>query len=61
MYDKIFKPKKLVLDSGEVVYEKATRTPIAWLIFLALFFSQSNLRISNSQHSSSAARISLTC
>ncbi|GAX47827.1 phosphonate ABC transporter, permease protein PhnE [Pseudolactococcus reticulitermitis] len=36
MYDKIFKPKKLVLESGEVVYEKATRTPIIWLIVIGL-------------------------
>lgn len=49
MYDKIFKPKKLVLDSGEVVYEKATRTPIVWLIFIALLIF--SLKFTNFQFS----------
>ena len=49
MYDKIFKPKKLVLDTGEVVYEKATRTPIVWLIFLGLLIF--SLKFTNFQFS----------
>ena len=28
IYDKIFKPKKLVLSDGKVVEEKRTRTPL---------------------------------
>lgn len=34
IYDKIFKPKKLVLSDGKVVEEKRTRTPLVLLLLL---------------------------
>ncbi|MDR0922522.1 MAG: phosphonate ABC transporter, permease protein PhnE [Lactobacillales bacterium] len=36
IYDKIFKPKKLVLANDEVVEEKRSRTPLYLLVFVAL-------------------------
>jgi len=36
MYDKIFKPKKIKLITGEVVEEKVSRTWLTWLIIILL-------------------------
>lgn len=35
LYDKIFKPKRIVLANGKVVEEKASRTPLILLLLLA--------------------------
>lgn len=34
IYDKIFKPKKMELPNGKVVYEKASRTPLFLILLL---------------------------
>jgi len=34
LYDKIFKPRKMVLDNGKVVEEKFTRTPLVLLVLI---------------------------
>lgn len=34
IYDKIFKPKKMELSNGKVVYEKASRTPLILILLL---------------------------
>lgn len=36
MYDKIFKPKKIELLTGEVVEEKVSRTWIYWIIIIII-------------------------
>lgn len=36
LYDKVFKPKRMTLQSGKVVEEKATRTPLILLLLLAI-------------------------
>lgn len=36
LYDKIFKPRKIVLANDKVVEEKATRTPLVLLIIIAV-------------------------
>lgn len=38
MYDKIFKPKKIKLKTGEVVEEKRSRTWLYWLLVLIIIF-----------------------
>ena len=43
IYDKIFKPKKLVLSDGKVVEEKRTRTPL--VLFLLLIATVISVRI----------------
>ncbi len=40
LYDKVFKPKKIVLENGKIVEEKASRTPLILLIVaLATYIS----------------------
>ena len=36
LYDKIFKPKKLVLANGKVVEEKCSRAPLIIILILSL-------------------------
>ena len=54
IYDKIFKPKKLVLSDGKVVEEKRTRTPL--VLFLLLIATVISVRITGFSHNTILTR-----
>lgn len=54
LYDRVFKPKKIVLSNGKKIYQRASRTPL--IILLLLIFTYISTKVTETELSVLAER-----